>query len=87
MKGDDTRLGADVSRFVRLYTPGRSLWYGRLAFERMLFDRLAEMADPDAPRRFRRIERRAAKEFGQRYWAPPGGGVERLPDLGAATGR
>lgn len=63
-----------------------SEWYTRLATERLIFDEIDRLVDPDAPRKFQRIQRRAEREFGQRFFAPPGGGVERLPDIGAALG-
>jgi hypothetical protein len=31
-----------------------------------------------------RLRQRAKREFGQEFFAPPGGGIERLPDLSAA---
>lgn len=85
--GDETKLGPDLSRFLKMNTPGRSLWYGRLAFERLIFDRLDELADPNASARFRRMEQRAQREFGQGYWAPPGKGIRRAPDLEGMAGQ
>ena len=44
--------------------------------------------DPIANARFRRIEKRAKRDFDQRYWSRPGRGLpQRAPDLGAAIGR
>ena len=56
--------------------------------ERLIFDELERMADPDAAARFRRIEQRAKRETGQRFFWRPGRGLpEHGPDLGAAVGR
>ena len=50
--------------------------------EKSLYERLGGY---DAAARFRRIERRAKCETGQRFfWRPGRRGPERVPDLGAA---
>jgi hypothetical protein len=86
-EGKDTHFGAELARFVQRNAPGTSLWYARLALDRMMWDRLHELADPDAGRRFQRIEQRALKEANQRFWWGPGDAApERAPSLGAAFG-
>ena len=44
--------------------PGRSLWYARLALERLIFDELERAIDPKAAKSFRLIEQRARRDFG-----------------------
>jgi hypothetical protein len=86
-EGKDTHFGAELARFVQRNAPGTSIWYARLALDRLLWDRLHELADPDVSRRFRRIEQRALKEANQRFWWGPGDAApERAPSLGAAVG-
>jgi hypothetical protein len=68
----DTNFGRELARFVRSNTPGSSIWYGRLALDRLLWDRLQQMVDPDAAGAFGRLERRARRETGQDYWWSPG---------------
>ncbi len=81
------RTAARVRRFADGLMPGRSLWYARLAFERLVEDEIEAAIDPIANARFRRIEKRARKDFDQRYWSRPGRGLpQRAPDLGAAVG-
>ena len=48
----------------------------REAFDRLIADEMTAMIDPNANERFRRIERMAKKEYGQRFWWAPG---DRLP--------
>lgn len=89
---DDERreraIGADLARFVRNNAPGSTLWYARLAMDRLLWDRLQWWADPEAARRFRQLERRALREFEQEFWWAPGEAAPRRgPDLGAVGGR
>ncbi len=67
--------------------PGRSLWYGRVAMERLIFDELEAAIDPNAAKSFRRIEQGARRDYGQRFWWRPGTALPRRgPDLRAAGG-
>ena len=72
LKGEDTNLPAEVVQFMRAYTPGGSLWYTRLAWERGVIDQLTRMTDPKARKRFSRMVRKRRKEYGQDYWWRPG---------------
>ncbi len=83
-EGEAKNLGPEVVNFVKNLLPGQNLWYTRLAFERTVLDNLMRAADPDYAQRFRRIERRAQRDYGQGFFAPPGGGLERGPDLSNA---
>jgi hypothetical protein len=85
-KGEAKGFGGELRRFAEGLTPGNSLWYTRTAFDRLIKDELEEWVDPDAPKRFRRMEKRARKDFGQRFWWPHGKPPERAPDLGAVGG-
>jgi hypothetical protein len=59
----------------------------QLAYERLIADEQALWLDPNANRRFRQIEKRARKEFGQKFFSKPGKGLpQRAPDLEAAIG-
>lgn len=87
VRGEDTNLAADLVQFSRSYTPGGSLWYTRLAFEREVLDQLQLMADPKARSKFRRIQRRRRRDYGQNYWWRPGAVTpRRAPDFETATG-
>ena len=73
-------------RFLRSNTPGSSLWYSRLAMDRLIWDQLQELADPEYRRAFKRTEDRARKDYGQDYWWRPGQAApQRAPDPGAAV--
>ncbi|MEP3073786.1 hypothetical protein [Maricaulis sp.] len=87
LQGEDTDIGAEATRFLRGNTPGGSIWYLRLAYERMLLDSLQEEIDPQAGERFRRLERRYRRDYGQGYWWAPGEQApDRAPDLANAGG-
>lgn len=82
VKGKDPQLGKRLVKVARSETPGGSLWYMRLAYERLMLDTMQEMADPRAAQSFRTIERRAEKDYGQDFWWAPGEHAPaRAPDF------
>jgi len=89
MLGEDpTNFGREMTNFLRRYTPGGSIWYLRLAYERLVLDEIQRLADPQARRSFRERERRWRREFGQRfYWRPGRTAPDRAPDPSAALKR
>ncbi len=86
-EGKDTNAGKELVRFIARYAPGSSLWYSRLAFERLVLDRLQLQIDPKARKRFRNKQRRIYKEYNQKYWWKPGKTTpSRPPNIGVAIG-
>jgi len=86
-KGEDTALGRDVANFVRYNTPvGSSLWYVRVAFDRLIADPLQQILDPDAEEVFRRRIRQQQRDYNNDYWWSPGdASPTRGPDLSNAA--
>lgn len=85
--GDKTNVGREAVAFAERYQPGGSIWWARLAMERLIWDELLRMADPDAERRFRDEQRRALRERGQRFfWRPGQSAPDRMPNFDAAIG-
>lgn len=78
-EGRDSNLGREAVRFANRYTP--DLWYTRLAADRLLWDTLQKMADPDYAGTWRRMEQRARRDRGVEFYWPPG---EALPDRAPA---
>jgi len=75
-------LGRDSVNFLKRYTPGGSLWYMSLGFNRLIADQLQKGVDPKARRAFRAKERKLKRDQGQQYWWRPGQvAPQRLPDL------
>lgn len=72
VKGEDTQMGREATRFFRQYAPGSSLWYTRLAFERIIVDRMQTMLDPRAHNSFKQREAKQQQDFGSDYWWAPG---------------
>jgi hypothetical protein len=87
LSGEDTNFGRQLARFVRSYTPGSSLWYSRLALDRLMWDQLQTMLDPKYAASFKRMEQRAKKDYGQSFWWRPGKvAPSRGPNLSTAIG-
>jgi hypothetical protein len=82
-KGETHGQGKALADFARLMMPGRSLWYGSLAFDRMIFDEIQKQVDPDYAESFQRRESAAMSQSGQEYFSPPGSGFppQRAPNL------
>lgn len=72
VRGQPTDFLGDALYVGARYTPGSSLWFARLAFQRALVDQAALMIDPKTPARFRRLESEARKNWNQDYWWQPG---------------
>ncbi len=88
MDGKPSHYGAEVARAIRYNLPGANLWYARLVVDRAVMDNLQAMIDPQYRDSFSRMEERARKDYGQRFWWRPGQGApERPPDLGAMAPR
>lgn len=87
--GQEPLLGRDIANFARYNTPvGSSLWYTRLAYDRMVADTLQSFLDPDAERQWRRAMRKREKDYGTSTWWNRGElAPDRLPDLANAGGR
>ncbi|MEJ0043177.1 MAG: hypothetical protein WDM81_13615 [Rhizomicrobium sp.] len=78
-------LGRDLVDYGRRYLPGGNIWYAQLAVQRLLYDRLALWADPDAKARTLRTEAKYRHDFGQRFWWRGGQlAPDRAPDLSNA---
>jgi hypothetical protein len=69
---EKTNFGRELSNFLRQNTPGGNLWYLRLAGERLVFDQLQHLLDPDARGAFRRRASQRKKQFGNEFWWAPG---------------
>lgn len=80
-QGKDTNFGREMIRLMRRYTPGGSIWYTRLGYERLVLDQLQLWADPNARRNLRQQRQRFRNTTGQRFWWNPGTtSPQRLPE-------
>ena len=71
-RGDKLDPGNQIIRMLKQYTPGSSIWYLRLAFERLIADSVANLVDPDVQRRRNRLINSYLRDTQQEYWWKPG---------------
>lgn len=64
--------GKSLAQYMKGWTPGSSLWYSKLATDRLVFDQIQAMIDPDYRKSFSRYEKRMKKDFDQTFWWSPG---------------
>lgn len=79
--GKAKRPAGRAVKEIKGLIPGQSLWYTRLAFDRMVADQLYAAADPEYRKSFKRAERFAEEQGTQFFWAPGDTAPERAPDL------
>lgn len=79
LAGNKEMSGKTLAQHMKAWTPGSSLWYSKLATDRLIFDNIQSMIDPDYRSSFARYERRMKKDFGQTFWWGPG---DALPERG-----
>lgn len=85
-EGEKSNIGRDAVQTLRTWTPGGSLWYARLAYERVLLDRLQEQVDPEAHDAFRRKIAGRRRDYQQGFWWRPGEAVpDRAPAMPGAS--
>ncbi|ASY64483.1 Phage protein [Sinorhizobium sojae CCBAU 05684] len=77
--GDGKMTGKMLAQHIKAWTPGSSLWFSKIATDRLLFDQIQAMIDPNYRQSFARYEQRMKKDFGQAFWWRPG---DVAPDRG-----
>lgn len=77
---DERHLGRKVTDLAQRYTPGSSLWYARLAFERTIIDQMQAMLDEDYYDSWDRMESRAERTGQGLWWEPGQTSPTRAPD-------
>jgi hypothetical protein len=77
----DTNAGRELVKFLDANTPVASLWYVKLAWQRVVLDQLQELMDPEAATAFRRRQAYAEKQGTDYWWSPGDVAPERAPDF------
>lgn len=77
--GRPPHAGREAVRFANKYTP--DVWYTRLAMDRLVWDTLQKMVDPDAGGTFARQQESARKQQSTEFFWRPGSSSPRAPDL------
>lgn len=90
-EGRDPLIGRDIANLGRRYNPLATFQPlipvpTRLAMDRLVWDRLQDMLDPEAGQQWRDYERRIRRDFGtQSFWRRGETAPDRAPDLANAT--
>ena len=69
--GEKTNAGKELAAFIQRYTPGTNLWYTRLVIERIIFDTLEKLLNPNYQSDTRRKVNQLKSRTGQEYWWSP----------------
>lgn len=81
--GQETESNArqELMKIIKKITPFSTLWYTRLATDRLIYDNLQRMMDPEAEEAFQRRIQWYEENKQQGFWWAPGGqpDLERLP--------
>lgn len=76
----------NTTRLARQELPGGSLWYARLAFDRLVTDQIQEEIDPNYREAWTRMKKRAHEQRTKFWWNPGDLQPAHTPDLEAALG-
>ena len=77
----DPRAGWELAKVTKESLPGQSLWYLRLALDRLVTDQIQSHIDPGYGESWRRVERMARQQNQGFWWAPGDPSPERAPDF------
>jgi hypothetical protein len=83
-----TNAGREAAHLLQSLDPLSSLWWTKLAWDRMAHQQLRRLVDPEAAQAARRRIDTARRDRKTEFWWRPGDVVfERVPDLGSAVRR
>jgi hypothetical protein len=80
-----TNHAKELQKLIVANTPGSSIWYTRLAFQREMLDQLSKMHDPDYYSSFGKMEQRAQQDHTNYWWRPGEQAPDRAPDAANAA--
>jgi len=81
-EGAHASIGGALARAIRNFTPGNNVWYARLMAQRLIFDQIQKMIDPNWAQAFTRQQERSKKIQNQGFFWPPGKSApDRAPSL------
>lgn len=84
-KPSKATFGKQAMQGIQRHSP--STWYTKLAVDRMFWDKLQTLVDPDYRQSFRRAEQNAKKQNQGFWWGPGTSAPSRAPDLTTAVNR
>jgi hypothetical protein len=72
MEGKPMSFGPEMLNFGSNFIPGRTVWYAKLAMERLVLDQIHNAVDPKAASKFQRMQTQQRKALGNSFWWRPG---------------
>lgn len=87
LNGDETKAGREFVKYLKRYTPGVDHPVLGIALDRMLFNSMQRMLDPEAGKAFHQQAQRIKRDTGSEGWWVPGEYTPRgAPNLGKMIG-
>ncbi|MBU3031359.1 hypothetical protein [Paracoccus marinaquae] len=86
-EGKSPLIGRDIASLGRRYNPLATLWPTRIALDRLVWDQLQLLLDPEAEEQWYQAERRMKRNYGTESWWQRGDlRPRRAPDPGNIIG-
>lgn len=79
--GDVAKGGKRSQEFLERFVPFRNLWYTTLLQNRLIWDQLNQLYDPESQTKFRQRSQRSAKSGSPFWWEPGKSSPDRGPNL------
>lgn len=87
MGGKETKAGREFVNYLNQFTPGTDLPYAGIAIDRLVWNSMQKVLDPEADQAFSMASKRNIKDNGSAGWWIPGEATpRRAPDPLAALG-
>ncbi|MGR3521943.1 MAG: hypothetical protein ACU0FT_04235 [Paracoccus sp. (in: a-proteobacteria)] len=67
-KGKAPLIGRDITNLGRRYNPLATLWPTRVALDRIVWDQMQRLLDPDAEEQWYQFEKRMKRDYGTQSW-------------------
>lgn len=86
LSAKEGRADWSLAKAIKAELPGQSLWYTRLAFDRLIADQLQESIDPDYAKAWRRMDKWADEQGTSYFWDQGEITPDRAPDFSNIAG-
>lgn len=86
-EGKSPLIGRDIANLGRRYNPAATYWPTRIALDRLVWDQMQQLIDPEAEEQWHQFEKRQKKQYGNQSWWRRGDPLpRRAPNLGNVMG-
>jgi hypothetical protein len=77
--------GKALSQAIKNNTPGSTIWYAKLAFQREIIDQMQAMIDPNYRQSGAKMEQSARQHATQYWWRPFHSAPDRTPQMSSVV--